>query len=412
MNAVNSNMLIVAYLIRQGKEGETKTAMTLLLIIIFISFIGVGLPDSALGTAWPAMYQELNLPISLAGYITSTVSAGTIISSLLSARLINRFGTGLVTAVSTLLTAAALLGFSFTGHPAFFFFFAVPLGLGAGAVDTALNSFVALHYSAKKMNLLHCFYGLGVTISPFIMSLALGDMGNWRKGYLSIAMLQLGITVITFAALPLWNKVQKGFQEEEAVAPRNASFLELAKLPAVRLSCLAFFSSCAIELTAGSWSSSFFVNTKGLHKDQAAMLAMLFYIGLSLGRFFSGLLVDRFGRRGILRISLLLLPVAICGFMLPGIVVPAIALLLIGLGIGPIYPNLVHLTPKFAAADIVQSVMGIQQSMTYVGIMLMPWLFGILAQTFSTALLPYYLLGLFALYGITFTWLMRSKEMR
>ncbi len=385
--------------------------MTILLIVIFISFIGVGLPDSVLGTAWPVMYRELNLPISLAGYITITVSGGTVISSFLSSRLINRFGTGLVTAVSTLLTAIALLGFSNTSNPIFFFLLAIPLGLGAGAVDTALNSFVVLHYSATHMNYLHCFYGIGVTISPFIMSLALGEDENWRNGYLTVALIQSVITIIAFVSLPLWNKVQKITQEESELIPRTLSFKELMSMSVVRYSCFAFFSACALELTVGSWSSSFFVNTKGVEKDKAAMLAMLFYIGLAMGRFLSGVFVNKLGRRRILRISLMLLLASIIVFILPlWIWLSAAALFFIGLGIGPVYPNLVHLTPKFVDAEIVQSVMGVQQSMTYVGVMLMPWLFGVVAQIFSTALLPYYLLILFVMYAVTFGMLMKNVK--
>ncbi len=382
-----------------------------LLIIIFISFIGVGLPDSVLGTAWPAMYREFELPISLAGYITSTVSAGTIVSSLMSSKLINKFGTGLVTALSTLLTAIALLGFAFTQNPIFFFILAVPLGIGAGAIDTALNAFVALHYSASKMSFLHCFYGLGVAVSPLIMSLALGDEGNWRRGYLIVAIIQFTIALIGFLALPLWHKIQKKDAEEQTAQKRVLSLKELIKTPGVMLSCFAFFYSCALELTAGSWSSSFFVNTKGISTSKAASITMFFYIGLAGGRFLSGLLANKFGRRRILRISLIILPISILIFLLPlPTAVTAIALFFIGLGIGPVYPNLVHLTPKNFGDDIAESVMGIQQAMTYVGIMLMPWLFGVLAEIFSTALLPYYLLLLFALYAVVFVALMKTVK--
>ncbi len=385
--------------------------MTILLIIIFISFIGVGLPDSVLGTAWPIMYREFELPISLAGYLTSTVSAGTIVSSFFSARLINRFGTGLVTAISTLLTAIALLGFSFTKNPVFFFVLAIPLGLGAGSIDTALNSFVALHYDAARMSFLHCFYGIGVAASPFIMSFALGEVGNWRKGYLTIALIQFGITAIAFAALPLWRKVQKKDGEESEIIVRTLSTKELLQTSGVMMSCLAFFFSCALELTAGSWSSSFFVNTKGVEADTAARIAMLFYIGLAGGRFLSGVFAGMLGRKCLLRISLVILLLSCLVFLLPlPTMITAAALLFIGLGSGPIYPNLVHLTPDNFGEDIAQSVMGIQQAMTYMGIMIMPWLFGVLAQLFSTALLPWYLLVMFVMYWATFVMLMKKVK--
>jgi len=213
--------------------------MTILLIIIFISFIGVGLPDSILGTAWPSIYREFDLPVSLAGYITATVSACTIISSLLSSKVISRFGTGMVTAVSTILTVVALFGFAFTGNAIFFFVMAIPLGLGAGSIDTALNNFVALHYSATKMNFLHCFYGLGIAASPYIMSYALGNDNNWRKGYLLVAVIQSVIALIAIFSLPLWKKVDRQEKKADDVV-KVLKLSELIKMPAVRLSCYAF----------------------------------------------------------------------------------------------------------------------------------------------------------------------------
>ncbi len=382
--------------------------LTLLLIIIFISFIGVGLPDSVLGSAWPVIYREMNLPISLAGYISMTCSIGTTLSSLFSAKLINKFGTGLITALSTLLTALALLGFSQTRNPAFFFLMAIPLGLGAGAVDTGLNAFVALHYSASQMSYLHCFYGIGVAASPFIMSFALGDSGNWRKGYFAVALIQLALAAICFGSLPVWNRIQHKDKEETAPA-RTLTLSETVRTKGVLLSCFAFFAACALEITVGQWSASFFVNTKGLDADRAALVAMLFYVGLASGRFFSGILMSKFGRRGLLRISLVVLPIAVLVYMLPvHPIIAAIALLFIGLGVGPIYPNLMHLTPDFFGEDVAQSIMGLQYAITSVGIMLMPWLFGVLANAFSTALLPIYLMVLCIAYGVILMILLKT----
>ncbi len=375
-----------------------------LFVIILLTFIGVGLPDSVLGTAWPSMYREMNLPISLAGYISSTVSLGTILSSLLAARLIRRFGTGTVAAFSTLLTAVALVGFAYTRHAPIFFLLAIPLGVGAGAIDIGLNSFVALHYSASKMSFLHAFYGLGVAITPFIMSLALGDNGDWRKGYFVVAMLQFLLALIAFLSLPLWKKVEKREENAETLA-KPLTFGQVLKIPAARLSALAFFAHCALELTAGSWSSSYFVNTKGISPDKAALVTLLFYVGLTLGRILSGIFADKLGRRRILRISLYVLPVALILFALPlPTWLAAVSLFLIGLSDGPIYPNLSHLTPKFFGKENSESVMAVQQAFTYIGILVMPWLFGVLAQLFSTALLPYYLAALGALYA----WIMLS----
>ncbi len=383
--------------------------LTILLVFIFVMFISVGLPDSVLGTAWPVMYVDLHLPISFAGYITATVSVGTIISSLMSTRLINKFGTGLITAVSTLLTAVALFGFAATKNPLFFFLLAIPLGIGAGAIDTALNSFVALHYTAAQMCYLQCFYGLGVAVGPFVMSLALGSSGNWRRGYIIVAIIQLTISIISFISLPLWFKVQKKDMEESDIKPRTLSIIELVKTRGVMFSSLSFFMSCALELTCGTWCASYFVNTKNLSPDKAAVITMLYYIGLTSARFFSGVFVNKLGRRRILRISLVILPIAIVLFMLPlNPIITATAIFFIGFGVGPIYPALVHLTPKNFGVDIAQSVMGIQQATTYLGIMIVPWIFGILADKLSTVILPYFLLLLFVLYAVMLISLMKT----
>ena len=383
--------------------------MTTLLIIIFITFIGVGLPDSVLGTAWPAIYREFNLPVSLAGYISATVSACTIISSLISSKVINKFGTGVVSAVSTLMTAAALLGFAFTDNAVFFFLLAIPLGLGAGSIDTALNNFVALHYSASKMNFLHCFYGIGVAASPYVMSLALGADDNWRKGYIIIGFIQFVIALIAVLSLPLWKKAKKKDESDNPTPPKTLTLSQLFKMPAVRMSCFAFFSYCALELCAGSWSSTYFVNIKGLSSDKAAQIAMLFYIGLASGRFLSGVVAQKIGRWRIIRIATLILFGAIIMFILPlPVPVAAFALFFIGLGCGPVFPNLTHLTPENFGADISQSVIGVQQASSYTGIMLMPWLFGILAQTISSALFPFYLLFLFAIFASTLLLLQKA----
>ena len=383
--------------------------MTTLLIIIFITFIGVGLPDSVLGTAWPAIYREFNLPVSLAGYISATVSACTIISSLISSKVINKFGTGVVSAVSTLMTAAALLGFAFTDNAVFFFLLAIPLGLGAGSIDTALNNFVALHYSASKMNFLHCFYGIGVAASPYVMSLALGADDNWRKGYIIIGFIQFVIALIAVLSLPLWKKAKKKDESDNPTPPKTLTLSQLFKMPAVRMSCFAFFSYCAMELCAGSWSSTYFVNIKGLSSDKAAQIAMLFYIGLASGRFLSGIVAQKIGRWRIIRIATLILFGAIIMFILPlPVPVAAFALFFIGLGCGPVFPNLTHLTPENFGADISQSVIGVQQASSYTGIMLMPWLFGILAQTISSALFPFYLLFLFAIFASTLLLLQKA----
>lgn len=371
--------------------------MMSLLVVIFICFIGVGLPDSVLGSAWPVMYQELNLPISLAGYISATVSACTIVSSLMSARVIKRFGVGAVTAVSTVMTAAALFGFAFTQNPVWFFVFAVPLGLGAGSIDTALNNFVALHYSASKMNFMHCFYGLGVAVSPYLMSAALSVNNNWRRGYILVAVIQTVISIVAFLALPLWKKAANKDAGDNDGKSRILSLSQMLRMPMALMSSFAFLTACAVELTAGGWSSSFFVNTKGVSAEHAARITMLFYIGLTMGRFLSGILARRLSRWAIVHMACLVMLFSIALLMLPlPVAVSAAALLFLGMGIGPIFPNLTHLTPTIFGRDISGSVMGLQQTASYIGIMLMPWLFGLIAEKLSTALFLFYL---FVLYG-------------
>lgn len=377
--------------------------MTVLIVVIFISFISLGLPDSALGAAWPAIYTEFDLPVSLAGYISATISLGTITSSLLCSKVTNKIGTGAVTAISISLTAIALLGFTFTSNPVFFFLSAIPLGLGAGAIDAALNNFVALHYSAAKMNFLHCFYGIGVAATPYIISFALGNGGNWRKGYLIITVIQFIILAIAVLSLPLWKKVELGDKSNaDIAAPKALSLKELLSMPAVRTVCVVFFTSCALELSAGSWSSTYFVNTKGLPADKAAKIAMLFYIGLASGRFLAGILAKKAERQTIIRMAAITLCTAVVTFLLPlPLIVSEIALFFIGLGIGPIFPNLTHLTPETFGTDISQSVIGVQQAASYVGILIVPWLFGVLAQVFSTLIFPIYLLILCILFVIS-----------
>ncbi len=373
--------------------------MTILLIIILISFLGVGVPDSALGTAWPAIYTEFNLPISVAGYITVTISICTVISSLLSATLVKKFGTGVIAAVSTILTVVALFGFSISNHVVFFFLFAIPLGLGAGSIDSALNGFVSLHYKASQVSFLHCFYGLGVAVTPYLMSLALHDGNDWRKGYQMVTLIQGMIAVVTVVALPLWKKVEKKQIEEDEEETKTMSFMELIKVPAIRWAGFVFLFSCALELTSGSWSTTFFVEAKNVAPESAARVSILFYAGLTLGRLFSGILVERFGAWKLIWSSSAIILLAIVGMLLPlPIGVCAVSLFLIGLGVGPLFPNLTYLTPRNFGKEISLSVMGFQSAFSYIGIMTLPPLFGILADRCSTTIFPYYLLGLFLIY--------------
>ena len=371
---------------------------TLLLIVIYIAFIGLGVPDSLFGTAWPAIYTDLNLPVSWASIVTIIVSCGTITSSLLSSWLISRFGTGKITAVSTLMTALALLGFSCSDSMLWLCLCAIPLGLGAGSIDTALNNYVALHYKASHMNFLHCFYGIGVSLSPYLMSLALSK-GTWEDGYRAVFWFQLAIAALTALALPLWKKVRHAQNGEEAEeTPRVLSFPALMKMPKVRMACLVFIGYCALEYTCGTWGSTFLVNAKGAAADTAARMVTFYYIGLALGRFLSGVLAGRLHSRQLVKIGQMILLAAVVSLFLPlPFAFCSVSLFFIGLGNGPIFPNMLHLTPELFGKDLSQAVIGAEMATSYIGVLLAPALFGLIAQNVTAALFPVYLLVLYAL---------------
>lgn len=363
---------------------------TLLLIIIYITFIGLGIPDSIFGTAWPAIYVEFDLPVSWANFITLTISGGTIISSLLSSKLIHRFSTERVTAISTILTALALLGFSCSEHFLFLWLMAIPLGFGAGAIDTALNNYVALHYSSSHMSFLHCFYGIGVSCSPLLMSLALAENGNWRGGYRTVFYIQLAISILSVITLPLWKRVETPENIEETSSA--IGFGTMLKMPKLYIVGLTFIGSCAIEYTCGNWGSTFLVSAKGFSVDRAASIITFYYVGMTLGRFLSGILATKWTSRQLVIVGQGIVTTAILSLLLP---LPAIAsgaaLFFIGLGNGPIFPNMIYLTPEHFGRENSQSAMGLQMVLSYVGILCAPALFGIIAQNISVTLLPIYL---------------------
>lgn len=385
---------------------------TLLLIVIFIDFIGLGIPDSLFGAAWPAIYEEFSLPISYANFVTLIVSGGTILSSLSSAKLIGRFGTSVVTAASTVLTAVALLGFSLSGSFWFLCVCAVPLGLGAGAIDSALNNYVANHYKAAQMNFLHCFYGIGVSLSPFLMSLALSDGGNWRAGYQTMFFVQAAIALLTLVSLPLWFKIKKTENAEDVRS--QESFVPLSrvvKISAVRIVWPVFFSSCAIEYTCGNWGSTYLVQQAGMTADAAALSITFYYAGMALGRFLSGIFSGRLSEWKLISVGQGIVLCALIPLFLPlPAAVAAAALFLVGLGNGPVFPNLIHLTPRNFGKENSQAAMGTQMAASYLGIMLMPSVFGVAAQYLGLGALPYYLLILAALMIFFTFWLKRSLK--
>ena len=366
---------------------------TLLLVVIYISFIGLGIPDSLFGAAWPAIYGEFSLPISFCSFVTVTISCCTVVSSVLSSRVIGRFGTNKVSAVSTALTALGLCGFSCAGSFPWLILCAIPLGLGAGAIDTALNNYVALHYSATHMSFLHCFYGVGVSLSPYILSLVISGPAGWRGGYRIASGIQLAIALLLFGTLPLWSKAHGKEVTETTANTKNLSFGEIARIPGVKGMWCLFITSCGIEYTCGNWGSTFLVEARRMTADQAAGFVVFYYVGMALGRLISGLLASRLHSWKIIRMGQLVLGAALLLLLLP--VSPytsAAGLFLVGLGNGPLFPNFNYLTPENFGADVSQSVMGTQMAVSYVGIMLVPALFGVLGQWMGVELFPFYLL--------------------
>lgn len=369
---------------------------TLLLIVIFIDFIGLGIPDSLFGAAWPAINRDFGLPISAANAVTVTMTVCSIISSLMSAKLTEKFSTSKIAAVSTALTAVGLFGFSISKNIYMMFFFTLFLGFGAGAIDAVLNNYVAVHYRASHMNFLHCFYGIGVTLSPYLMSLALKNR-SWQSGYHLAFIIQLVISIIAFASLPLWQKNGR-LSESSDEKSEKSSFAELIKLPGIKSTWLVFFGSCALEYVGGTWSSSFLVNSRGITVDRAALFVTVYYGGIAFGRFLSGIFSSKLKPQQIILIgTILIIPaiVLVSQPFIPNLI--AVGMFLIGLGNGPLYPNMVHLTPIRFGAQRSQAVMGSQMAAAYIGILSMPTLTGFLAQKFSTDIFPYCLA---VLYGI------------
>lgn len=365
-----------------------------LLALIYLAFISLGLPDSLLGAGWPVMHTELGVSVSFMGIISMVISGGTIVSSLLSDKLTHKFGTRTVTVTSVLLTVIALFGFSFSGSFSMLIIFAVPYGLGAGAIDAALNNYVALHYKAKHMSWLHCFWGVGAIISPFIMSFALKNL-NWNSGYRIVGFIQLAIALLLLVTLPVW-KINK----TESTADTNRVGLTAAlKIKGVPFLLIGFFAYCAAEATAMYWASTYFTEVKGISGDRAASFAALFYIGITLGRFASGFITERLGDR---RMILLGTGILACGIMILLIPVQSYmtafaAFLVIGFGCAPIYPCIIHSTPANFGAENSGAIIGIQMASAYVGSTFIPPLFGLFGNAVGFSVMPVYLLAFFAL---------------
>lgn len=371
--------------------GENRM-LSLLLSIIYISFISLGLPDSLLGSAWPTMYGEMQVPISYAGIISMIISGGTIISSLNSNRLIKKLGTGKVTVLSVGITAVALLGFSYSNSFILLCIFAIPYGLGAGSVDAALNNFVALHYKAKHMSWLHCFWGIGATLGPYIMGYALTGGGHWTTGYRYISIIQIVLTSMLIFSLPLWKRNDSSL-EDTTEGGKLLSIKDLLKIQGAKYIFIAFFCYSALESTVGLWGSSYLVMEKGISSETSAKWISLFYFGITFGRFLNGFLAMKLSNKNMIRIGQSIAAIGVIFLLLPfGNISLCGGFILIGIGCAPIYPSLLHATPDNFGKDLSQSLMGLQMACAYVGSTFMPPLFGIIAEYINIQLYPFYLM--------------------
>ena len=418
---------------------------SLLLAVIYLAFISLGLPDSLLGAAWPAMQPSLGVPLSYAGIISMIIALGTVVSSLQSDRLTLRLGTGRVTAISVGMTAVALLGFSLSGSFYQLCLWAIPYGLGAGSVDAALNNYVALHYKSRHMSWLHAMWGVGASAGPCLMGLAIARGAGWAGGYAAVAALQALLTLLLFCSLPLWKKrpgaaarakaaqatptqtqtaqeipaqaqttqatqamptqpqaaqAQPARAQDARETPERRRPLPLAAVVRIRGArevMLAFFCYCAVEQTSGLWASSFLHLSRGMSAERAAELAALFFLGITAGRVVSGFLTLRLSDTRMIRLGQLLLLLGVLLLLLPADACAVAGLLLAGLGCAPIYPCIIHATPAHFGEERSQAIIGVEMAAAYIGTMLMPPLFGVLAGRIAVTLLPLYLLALLAL---------------
>jgi len=376
----------------------------LLLAIIYAAFVSLGLPDSLVGAGWPVMQRDLGVPVGYAGIITAIISAGTIVSSLASERLTRRLGAGVVTAVSVALTAAALVGFSLSGSFWLLCLWAVPFGLGAGAVDAALNNYVALHYAARHMSWLHGCWGLGASVSPFVMSWAIASGRGWPSAYLTIGLVQVALAAALFASIPLWGKVNPAptagrpgdgveTAQEGPVSTGHVPLARALRVPGVPLVLVAFFAYCAVESTSILWASTYLVGVRDVEPATAAAFASLFLIGITAGRFLTGFVADRLGDRALIRwgFATVLVGVALLAVPLESDALALAGLVLAGLGSAPVYPAIIHSTPANFGRQNSQAVIGIQMAAAYTGATLAPPLFGAVSTGVGLWVLPLFL---------------------
>ena len=371
---------------------------SILLLMIYLAFVSLGLPDALLGSAWPIMYQEFAVPVSYSGTVFMIICGGTILSSLNSEKLNRRFGTGKITAISVLLTAIALFGFSISHSFLMLCLFAIPYGLGAGSVDAALNHYVALHYSSRHMSWLHCMWGLGASVGPYIMGFVLQRGEPWSRGYLIVSLIQFALAIALFCSLSLWKKKPEELKEnaastakQEAPKQRALSLKEVFAIPGAKESLASFYGYCALEQTVGLWAGSFMVLALGMEENLAASFVALYYFGITFGRFLSGFFTMKWKDEQLVLGGSAIVFFGIFLLFTPwskAMVLPA--LILIGLGCAPVYPSVIHSTPYNFGVEHSSALIGAQMASAYVGTLIMPPLFGVLGRSFSMKLFPYY----------------------
>ena len=381
---------------------------SILLLMIYLAFVSLGLPDALLGSAWPIMYQEFAVPVSYSGTVFMIICGGTILSSLNSEKLNRRFGTGKITAISVLLTAIALFGFSISHSFLMLCLFAIPYGLGAGSVDAALNHYVALHYSSRHMSWLHCMWGLGASVGPYIMGFVLQRGEPWSRGYLIVSLIQFALAIALFCSLSLWKKKPEELTENSSNAPgalegkansdgagvskqKALSLKEIFAIPGAKECMASFYSYCALEQTVGLWAGSFMVLALGMEENLAASFVALYYFGITFGRFLSGFFTMKWKDEQLVLGGSAIVFFGIFLLFTPwskAMVLPA--LILIGLGCAPVYPSVIHSTPYNFGVEHSSALIGAQMASAYVGTLIMPPLFGVLGRSFSMKLFPYY----------------------
>lgn len=386
----------------------------LILALTYVCFISLGLPDSLLGSAWPVMQEQMSVPVSCAGIVSMLISMGTVVSSLMSNTMVCKLGIGKITAISVAMTAVALFGFSTSDQFWMLILWAIPYGLGAGCVDAVLNNYAALHFKSNHMSWLHCMWGVGASISPYIMSFALVKLNNWNYGYLIVSAIQFVLSIIVFMSMPLWKSTELRTEENSAVIENKPlTVRQILSIPGAVPCFATFFGYCSLELTTSLWASSYLVQARGISAEVASSCASLFYIGLTAGRAINGFLAMKFSDRFLIRLGLGIISLGVLLVFVPRYAVFAyVGFVIIGLGCAPVYPCIIHMTPDLFGREKSQAIIGVQIACAYTGFCIMPPLFGLIANHVSISLLPAYLLALLVLIVVMHEKVVKIKDVK